>query len=156
MVSNPYLTKAITDACLTVEPYLLDGRYPIGKPILNDVKLGGISKSGISCEIVTSRPHEDKPIIFEFNFRTNMFLFEQWVKEHVNMLEGPLMVFICKQGFLMNIPGPRMTKFRQSWVDITLADGTTYSPKLINGAITIIAHRELINDNAWIIKVIRA
>jgi hypothetical protein len=155
VISDPYLVKAITDACLKVEPYLLNGLHPIGKSILNEIKLGGINKSGIDCEIITSRPHEGKPIIFEFKFRTNMGLFEKWCEEHVNMLEGPLMVFICKAGLRLHIQGPRLTKFHNTWVEMQLADGSVYSPKLIDGSITIIAHRELINDNAWIIKVIR-
>jgi len=51
------------------------------------------------------------------------------------------------------IPGPRLEKYTKSFYTIQLADGSMYRPEIKN-TLTLIIHREVINNHAWIIKCI--
>jgi hypothetical protein len=149
VVCDDLLIKGIIDASINVEGFITYGKWKLGENKINQLPFSG-KDSGFEVEINTSQPKENKPIIYRYDFRIVPSKFEGWLRDHRNMMGGDIMAFRNKTGLFISIY--KQSNMSCATIQIESKDGE-HRFNLYDG-FTIIAHREIINNHAWIVKCV--
>jgi hypothetical protein len=144
-VTDEHLRKRLLDATLTLEKTM--------------AKAGSFTNEiGLKISISTKQKHEDKPIIYLFEYSLDADKWKKWVTEHAYLLEDNM--GFTSRGIQFTIPGggsPNTYKNVLTSIkiknDSTLHDIMPFD--LLTGSIIFAVHKNIFNDHEWVITRIK-
>ncbi len=151
IIADQQLRLALVDASLKMEHMLREGQITLDHRIVSKTEWG------LEIDIEMYQPKEDKPIIFRYVYSINRMTFKQWLDEHPYLLGGPLLMF-TNRGMDFIVPTDNFQKTRASMIikygDVDDDPGSKYEPPIVEEPITMVVHREVVNNHDWIVKCI--
>jgi len=150
MVEDRQLRRLLIEVSMTLEKGVSEGKIPIDHTIKKTTPFG------LEIQANMSRPREDKPIVFNYQYRVNRAAFKKWVDDHAYMFGGDAIGF-KSMGITIFIPGPGTEKYHKSSFTIVIKYGEDEDNEmpldLLNQTATFTVHREVVSEHDWIVKV---
>jgi len=143
-VTDEHLRKRLLDATLTLEKMM--------------AKAGSFTNEiGLKISINTKQKHEDKPIIYLFEYSLDVNIWKKWITEHAYLLEDNM--GFTSRGIQFTIPGGSPDTYKNVLTFITIKDDNTLDNimpfDLLTGSITFAVHKNIFNEHEWIIMRIK-
>lgn len=150
VIADIHLRKALIDASIKMEEMIKSGQITLTSSIVSETEWG------LEIEIEMSQPKEDKPIIFRYTYRIRRVKFQDWLDAHAYLTEGPLLMFMSRgMAFTITTDKPFrslasiITKYED---DANSGESTYYKPRIVEEPVTLVVHREVVNNHDWIVK----
>ena len=148
-IEDRHMRHMLIDVSMALEEMVLDGRGTLDRTITKTTPFG--------LEIVgsMSRPREDKPIVFKYQYRMNRATFKAWVDEHAYMMGGECTGF-KSMGISIMIPGPGIERYHKTSFTVVVRYGEHSDEELpmnlLDETAVFVVHREVVSEHEWLVS----
>jgi len=112
---------------------------------------------GLNISISTKQKHEDKPIIYLFEYSLKTDEWKKWVTKHAYLLEDNM--GFSSRGIQFTLPGGGPDAYKNVLTSISIKDNNTLDNimpfDLLTGSIIFAVHKNIFNEHEWVIMRIK-
>jgi len=148
-IEDRHLRRILIEVSMALEKMIEEGKKTL------DDTLPKSTPFGLEILVSMTRPREDKPIIFKYQYRMNRAVFQQWVEEHAYTMGGECHGF-KSMGVQVMIPGPGIERYHKTSFTVVTQYGEQIDDELpmdlLNETAVFVVHREVVSNHDWLVS----